>query len=114
MCECKDTFCFSLLGAIKIKNHDQLYADHVKSWSELWQRGRIDVEGNRTIARAVYGSLYYILSSIPLQEKPNDMFVGLSPGGLPFGGDLSDVSMESLPSVLSQIRLIYIHSILLP
>lgn len=38
-----------------------LYQSHVQAWTELWDQGRIDVEGNIPLAQAVYGSWYYIL-----------------------------------------------------
>ncbi|KAK3750634.1 hypothetical protein QZH41_012817, partial [Actinostola sp. cb2023] len=67
--------------ASAVSNLDGLFQSHVQAWTEIWQQGRIEVEGNLAIAQAVYGSLYYILSSI----RPSWPY-GLSPGGLASNG----------------------------
>ena len=64
-----------------------LFSSHVTEWTGLWARGRVDVEGNLTLARINYASLYYITSSLPLHEDRLWPFVGLSPGGLAHGSD---------------------------
>ena len=72
----------------------------MEAWAQVWNRGRVDVVGNVQIARAVYGSWYYILSSMPVTphtggySTPEEEFVGLSPTGLPYG-DEDDVSAVS-------------------
>ena len=71
---------------------DALYAQHVHSWWLLWRSGRIDILGNRHLAKAVYGSWYYILSSLPLKQDENNPFIGLSPSGLPLG-DIAKVNI---------------------
>ena len=66
---------------------DSLSSGHVTAWLGLWATVRVDVTGNVTVARAVYGSLYYILSSMVTTSIESDAseFVGLSPTGLPYG-----------------------------
>ncbi len=59
---------------------------------DLWQNGRIDVSGNLKLAKAIYGSLYYLTSSIPLVNDPSWPYIGLSPGGLPFGQGFDEAS----------------------
>ncbi|XP_071807639.1 protein-glucosylgalactosylhydroxylysine glucosidase-like [Asterias amurensis] len=66
-----------------------LHTDHVKAWEEKWNHGRIEVD-DLNLAKEIYGSMYYILSSLPSlnyydQEFPFH-FYGLSPGGLAHGG----------------------------
>ncbi len=84
-----DLFCDILLticvGSRLARSHDQLYAHHVLAWSEAWKQGRVDVVGNSQLSQTIYGSLYYLLSSIPLHKDKKQPFVGLSPAGLPFG-----------------------------
>ena len=57
---------------------EQLLAEHKVAWKALWDTGRIEIEGDLEMAQAVYGSMYYILSS-----TRHDWPYGLSPGGLP-------------------------------
>jgi len=59
---------------------EKLLAEHKAAWKALWDTGRIDIEGDLEMAQAVYGSMYYILSS-----TRHDWPYGLSPGGLPGG-----------------------------
>ena len=40
---------------------EMLLGSHVKAWKQLWDAGRIEVEGNLTLAQTVSGSLYYTL-----------------------------------------------------
>ena len=44
-----------------IQKPEELFGSHVSAWKELWDRGRIELEGNLTLAQAISGSLYYIL-----------------------------------------------------
>lgn len=44
-----------------VKRPEELLASHVQAWKELWDAGRIEVDGNLTLAQAISGSLYYIL-----------------------------------------------------
>ena len=67
---------FNFFPSIK----EKLLAEHKAAWKALWDTGRIDIEGDLEMAQAVYGSMYYILSSTR-QDWP----YGLSPGGLPGG-----------------------------
>ena len=64
--------------AFRVK--EQLLAEHKAAWKALWDSGRIEIEGDLAMAQAVYGSMYYILSS-----TRHDWPYGLSPGGLPAG-----------------------------
>ncbi|CAL1536284.1 unnamed protein product [Lymnaea stagnalis] len=64
----------------------ELLERHVSKWTNVWQRGRIDVTGDMAIARLNYACLYYILSSLPFNGGREEWpFVGLSPGGLAHG-----------------------------
>ncbi|XP_048752483.2 protein-glucosylgalactosylhydroxylysine glucosidase-like isoform X2 [Ostrea edulis] len=65
-----------------------LESNHVNTWADLWRNGRIDITGNKTLATLAYSSLYYILSSLPLEESHD--FVGLSPGDLAHGSGFED------------------------
>lgn len=38
---------------------EELLASHVQAWREIWDDGRIEVEGNLTLAQTISGSLYY-------------------------------------------------------
>ena len=44
-----------------IENPEELLESHVQAWKELWDEGRIEVEGNLTLAQTISGSLYYTL-----------------------------------------------------
>lgn len=44
-----------------MKKPEMLLGSHVKAWKQLWDAGRIEVEGNLTLAQTISGSLYYIL-----------------------------------------------------
>lgn len=60
---------------------EELLESHVQAWREIWSAGRIEVEGNLTLAQTISGSLFYTLSSL----RPSWIF-GLSPGGLATDG----------------------------
>lgn len=71
-----------------------LFSSHVSTWNDLWNKGRIDLEGNTTLALITYASFYYLLSSLPLQQDANWQFCGLAPGGLAHGGS-NKVNLKS-------------------
>lgn len=75
------------VGSELIHKTNSLYTSHCQAWAGVWQRGRIDIVDNVKIARAVYSSFFYIISSLPLQHDPASPFYGLSPSGLAFGYD---------------------------
>jgi len=69
-----------------VHNNDELFSSHVRAWTTLWSRGRVDVTtDDLAMARAAYASWYYMLSSLPTGYQPQ--FVGLSPCGLPLASD---------------------------
>lgn len=63
-----------------------LFTSHVEAWESLWNEGRIDLAGNDSIALTTYAGLYYLLSSLPLENSQSWPFIGLSPEGLAHGG----------------------------
>ncbi|KAK3591601.1 hypothetical protein CHS0354_013784 [Potamilus streckersoni] len=63
--------------------------NHTMAWSQIWSKGRLDMEGDKTIATMNYACLYYILSSLP-SEETSCQFVGLSPGDLAHGAKEQD------------------------
>lgn len=69
------------LQAAETTPTEQLLAEHEGAWAEIWEEGRVEVEGDSALAAAVNGSLYNILSSVR-QDWP----FGLSPGGLASNG----------------------------
>jgi len=75
-------------------DHDALFQSHTNAWAAIWKSGSIEIEGNLKLAKAVYGSFYYILSSLPTTETEvfgtKNQFFGLSPGGLAYGDLLLD------------------------
>ncbi|CAG7826840.1 unnamed protein product [Allacma fusca] len=78
--------------------HQQVLESHTSQWEQLWTSGRIEVEDNAPLAKVINGSLYYILSSLPITESTNTavgQFYGLSPGSLANGGHLSDYQGHS-------------------
>lgn len=81
--------CFIVISIFKAQAaflSGQLLNLHVNEWNSIWQKGRIDVKGDVTIARHNYGTLYYLLSSLPSNGNRKDWpFIGLSPGGLAHG-----------------------------
>lgn len=44
-----------------MEKHEELLESHVQAWREIWNDGRIEVEGNLTLAQTISGSLYYTL-----------------------------------------------------
>ena len=65
-------------------SRDELYMEHIKGWSHLWRKGRIDVDSDDSLSSALYAGFYHLLSSIPLQFNN---FVGVGASGLPFGNE---------------------------
>ncbi|NXX48698.1 PGGHG glucosidase, partial [Tricholaema leucomelas] len=62
-----------------------LHSSHVHAWAALWRGCCIDLEGPLPLRQALYGCLYYLLSSIPPQGNSGFLFHGISPGGLSNG-----------------------------
>jgi hypothetical protein len=88
---------------ISDENHDEVFNSHVLAWKEVWNNGRIEVEGNVGLGKVIYGSLYYILSSLPVTTKTNSpvgQFYGLSPGGLAYGTLSNDYQGNNLINLL--------------
>ncbi|XP_038059781.1 protein-glucosylgalactosylhydroxylysine glucosidase-like isoform X2 [Patiria miniata] len=70
-----------------------LYSNHCRAWQDKWLHGQIEVD-DITLSKAIHGSMYYILSSLPslnydVQTTPYH-FYGLSPGGLAHGRIATD------------------------
>ncbi|XP_072035583.1 protein-glucosylgalactosylhydroxylysine glucosidase-like [Amphiura filiformis] len=66
---------------------------HTAAWKDKWSKGHIDVDNNLPLAKAIYGSMYYIMSSLPplnYTENYPFQFYGLSPGGLAHGAGNAD------------------------
>ena len=40
---------------------EHLLHSHLEAWKDVWDLGRIDVEGNLPLAQTVYSGLYYML-----------------------------------------------------
>jgi trehalose/maltose hydrolase-like predicted phosphorylase len=64
-----------------------LFTSHVTGWEDLWSRGTIELDGDMRLAKMTTGSLYYIMSSLPLREDTEWPYIGLSPNGLPWGSN---------------------------
>ncbi|XP_012946131.1 protein-glucosylgalactosylhydroxylysine glucosidase [Aplysia californica] len=71
--------------AVSLFHSGNLLSTHVQEWSDVWNRGRVDVEGDVSVARLNYGAFYYIFSSLPFYDDKSWPFIGLSPGGLAHG-----------------------------
>ncbi|XP_019617220.1 PREDICTED: acid trehalase-like protein 1 [Branchiostoma belcheri] len=73
-------------NGMNLAGKGRLYSNHTQSWLNVWEEGRIETTGNLKLQQAIYGSLYYILSSLPPLNAPKDFeFFGVSPGGLANG-----------------------------
>lgn len=74
--------------------NSDLFDRHKEAWENVWNEGSIEVDGNVELGKVIYGSLYYILSSLPVvtstTNQPLRQFYGLSPGGLAYGDYLQD------------------------
>ncbi|XP_077992790.1 protein-glucosylgalactosylhydroxylysine glucosidase-like [Glandiceps talaboti] len=83
--------------SIEADEGDELLALHVQKWKDTWNNGRIEVDDVQ-LGKLIYGSFYYILSSLPTVEEtnnPKNQFFGLSPGGLANGAYLRDYQGHS-------------------
>ena len=80
------------LGEAMFRNHT-LEETHVAGWAEVWDSGRMDLEGNVTLASSVYSALYYILSAMQTVEETTWPFIGLSPEDLGHGNIPDIVSL---------------------
>lgn len=79
----------SHMQGTRMASEGVLYSSHCRAWLDKWQCGQIAVD-HLTLSKAIHGSMYYILSSLPslnydAQSVPYH-FYGLSPGGLAHGG----------------------------
>ncbi|NXI69620.1 PGGHG glucosidase, partial [Anseranas semipalmata] len=62
-----------------------LHSSHTRAWAALWRGCCVDLDGPLPLRQALYGCLYYLLSSIPPRGKLGFLFHGISPGGLSNG-----------------------------
>ena len=71
---------------------DELLKKHTDLWMKKWNKGRVELTGNLPAQKAIYGSLYYLYSSLPAMEtnQPNNQFYSLSPGSLSYGAPKKD------------------------
>ena len=77
-----------ILALIKTdQGKDELLKNHTDLWMKKWNKGRVELTGNLPAQKAIYGSLYYLYSSLPAMEtnQPNNQFYSLSPGSLSYG-----------------------------
>ncbi|OWA53235.1 Acid trehalase-like protein 1 [Hypsibius exemplaris] len=74
--------------------YDALLQLHSDKWESYFNTGFIyvDPQQNFQLAQTIYGSFYYLLSSIPNKQDPKNRFIGLSPGGLARGPSNTDYS----------------------
>lgn len=81
----------SVLATLKRKP-DELLAQHVARWNEIWMNGQIEVQSDNELQRQINAAWYYILSSLPALHTRSDkkQFYGLSPGSLSRGGLLGE------------------------
>nr|XP_054758478.1 protein-glucosylgalactosylhydroxylysine glucosidase-like [Lytechinus pictus] len=86
----KSEALLSLIAGWELRDAGMLCQMHEHAWQQKWKDGKIDLDGtNLELAKAIYGSMYYITSSLPPQG--NDVqfpfhFYGISPGDLAHGG----------------------------
>ena len=76
------------LNGVKSVQSGLLQSSHVKSWEKSWANTSIDVSGDMSLRQAITSTLYYLLSSFPPLEMPNEFsfnFYGVGPGGLARG-----------------------------
>ncbi|XP_070540415.1 protein-glucosylgalactosylhydroxylysine glucosidase-like [Ptychodera flava] len=69
-----------------------LFDSHMQMWEKRWHDGGIEVD-DLALGKYIYGSMYYILSSLPSlypTNQPKNQFFGLSPGSLANGANASD------------------------
>ncbi|XP_063801146.1 protein-glucosylgalactosylhydroxylysine glucosidase isoform X2 [Pseudophryne corroboree] len=69
---------------LALVDEKQLFSAHKKAWAQLWEGSWVEVEGSLALRQAVYGCLYYLISSLPPLGS-NEEFNGISPGGLSNG-----------------------------
>lgn len=67
-----------------------VFEKHSSVWEEHWNRFGIFIEGNSKVNEIIHSSMFYLISNLPSEEtnQPKDPFYGLSPGGLPKGGQV--------------------------
>jgi trehalose/maltose hydrolase-like predicted phosphorylase len=73
-----------------INQATDVFEKHTSVWEEHWKRFGIFVEGNSKVNEIIHSSMFYLISNLPSEEtnQPKDPFYGLSPGGLPKGGQV--------------------------
>ena len=80
------------IQSIVTNSTEDFLVNHTDAWKEIWDRGRIEIDGFLHLQKVLYGSFYYIYSNLPASLPNNEpnQFYGLSPGGLPNGRNGSD------------------------
>ncbi|KAL7044782.1 hypothetical protein ACKWTF_002049 [Chironomus riparius] len=67
-----------------------IFEKHSSIWEEHWARFGIFIEGNSKVNEIIHSSMFYLISNLPSEQtnQPKDPYYGLSPGGLPKGGQV--------------------------
>ncbi|MEE6498520.1 hypothetical protein FKM82_003137 [Ascaphus truei] len=82
--ETEDDVKEKFIEGLTLVDEGQIYSSHEKAWAEFWTESCIEVEGSLALTQALYGCLYYLLSSLPPLGSSEE-FHGISPGGLSNG-----------------------------
>lgn len=95
---CREVMCRKLKELIV--NPDALYAPHAAAWDALWEKGRVEIQGDEEAQRAVNMALYHLLRS----ANPRDSRVAVCAKGYAgeayFGHFFWDTEMYLLPYFL--------------
>ncbi|XP_074653505.1 protein-glucosylgalactosylhydroxylysine glucosidase-like [Tubulanus polymorphus] len=84
--------CISMYrqGQELLANNDVLMKQHVLAWFDLWNTGRITLDGNLQLSQGIFSSYYNLLSALPVKDDEQWPYVGLSPTGLAYGDTAKD------------------------
>ena len=95
------------------QGHYTLLREHIEAWHNIWDRGRVEVEGNILLSKVTRFAQYYLLSSLPplMAAQPpqhSEYFYGMGRTSLAKGSDsrdfqghvLWDSEMYVMPAVL--------------
>lgn len=67
---------------------DYILKKHRFEWRKFWNNFDIKINGNEELSKAIHGSIYFLISSLPSLRTNQHLnnFYGLSPTGLGRGG----------------------------
>eukprot|EP00092_Neocalanus_flemingeri_P055001 GFUD01064882.1.p1 GENE.GFUD01064882.1~~GFUD01064882.1.p1 ORF type:complete len:726 (-),score=100.02 GFUD01064882.1:44-2221(-) len=77
---------------------EDIVKKHINAWDDIWTAGHVSIKGAFDLEQTILASQFYLLSYLPfpqLSARALPPFCGLSPGGLAYGGPMTNYEGHS-------------------